>query len=270
MSDPLRSAMIHNCLESGVDFRRGGAKYHDGMVDALGLTTLADSLTAIRVVVYEKKLCTLEKLVDALDKNWVENEALHRACLDAPKFGNNDDEADALMVRLVTFLNDDLFARNTYFGGHWGIDIIGWSGAVTYGEITGATPNGRKNGEPLADCAGPSQGMDKNGITSVLLSMAKLPMDKVHGPLALSVKFAPKSVQGENVKKLADLIRAYFSMGGMQVQPSVVSLEELRAAQKEPEKWDHLIVRVGGFSAKFVELQPDFQDDMIKRTENEI
>ena len=268
MVDPLRSALVHSCLEKGKDFRRGGADYHEGLLDALGLTTLADSLTAIRNVVYDQGLCTLRELTDACDHDWEGREDLLQACLNAPKFGNDDDAADRMMVKLVHYVTDDLFQRRTFQGGRWGMDIVGWSGAVEFGACTGATPNGRKKGEALADCAGPSQGMDKSGITAVLRSMAKLPAEKVHGPLVLSAKFSPQAVQGENESKLADLIKAYFAMGGMQLQPTVVSGEDLKKAQREPEKWRHLIVRVGGFSARFVDLKPSFQADMIKRTEN--
>jgi len=266
--DFLRSALVHGCVENGKDFRRGGAKYHAGMIDAVGVTTLSDSLAAIRKVVFEDRLCSLQELSDAMDANWKGHEKLRQACIHAPKFGNDDDAADSLNAMLVHYISDDLFRRDTLFGGHWGIDINGWSGAVELGAYTGATADGRFCGEPIADCAGPAQGRDQNGATAVLHSMAKLPFHETHGPLVLSMKFTPQTVLGENLEKLCDLIRTYFSTGGMQFQPTVVSAEDLKAAQKAPEKWRDLIVRVGGFSARFVDLLPAWQEDMIRRTEN--
>ena len=266
--DFLRSALVHGCVENGKDFRRGGAKYHAGMIDVVGVTTLSDSLAAIRKVVFEDRLCTLQELSDAMDVNWNGFDDLREACIHAPKFGNDDDAADSLNAMLVHYISDDLYRRDTLFGGHWGIDINGWSGAVELGAYTGATPDGRFCGEPVADCAGPAQGRDQSGATAVLHSMAKLPFRETHGPLVLSMKFTPQTVPGDNPEKLCDLIRAYFSMGGMQFQPTVVSAEALKAAKQEPEKWRNLIVRVGGFSARFVDLLPAWQEDMIRRTEN--
>ncbi len=268
MPDFLRSVLVHGCLETGKDFRRGGAKYNPDMIDTVAVTTLADSLTAIRHVVYHDRLCTLQALTAACDANWQGYEELHQACLHAPKFGNNIDDADSTMAMLVSFINRTLDGCSTYFGGPWGIDINGWSGAVNLGRHTGATPDGRFSSEPIADCAGPSQGRDTCGITNVLHSMAKLDFHGSHGPLVLSAKFTPQTVLGENLPKLRDLLLTYFAMGGMQFQPTVASAEDMKAALLEPEKWRDLIVRVGGFSAKFVDLKPDWQADMIRRTEN--
>jgi len=266
--DFLRSALVHGCVENGKDFRRGGAKYHAGMMDVVGVTTLSDSLAAIRRVVFEDHICTLQELSDAMDANWEGHEDLYQACLHAPKFGNDDDAADLLNAKLVHYISDDLYRRDTLFGGHWGIDINGWSGAVELGAYTGATPDGRRRGEPLADCAGPAQGRDVCGATAVLHSMAKLPFAETHGPLVLSMKFSPRTVLGENLPRLRDLLKTYFSMGGMQFQPTVVNADDLRAARENPEAWRDLIVRVGGFSARFVDLLPPWQEDMIRRTEN--
>ena len=269
MSDSLRSMLTHGCIERGLDFRNAGTYYYQGMVDALGLTTVANSLAAMKSIVYENKLVSYDEMQNALAANWeCENgEYIRQLCLNAPKFGNDDDYADGIMVRLTDYINKTLDKQATYMGGPWGIDIIGWSGSVMYGAQTGATPDGRKSGQPVADCAGAAQGTDKKGITAHLNSMIKLPQAETHGPLNLSLKFSPATVGGEKKRILAELIKTYFENGGYQVQPSVVSKEQLEMARREPEKWRSLIVRVGGFSARFVDLQPEFQDDMISRTQ---
>jgi len=239
------------------------------MIDALGLTTVANSLAAMKSIVYEKKLVSYEEMMNAVNTNWeCENgDYIRQLCLNAPKFGNDDDYVDNIMVKLTDFINKVCDKQATYMGGPWGIDIIGWSGSVIYGAQTGATPDGRKSGSPVADCAGAAQGTDKQGITAHLNSMAKLPQADTHGPLNLSLKFSPDTVAGEKKGILASLIKTYFKEGGFQAQPSVVSREQLLMAQREPDKWRHLIVRVGGFSARFVDLTPDFQADMIARTQ---
>jgi formate C-acetyltransferase len=272
MPDFLRSLTTHSCVERGLDWRAGGADYHEGLVDLVGFTTLADSLVAIRQVVFEERRLTLPELRDVLAANWAGNEPLRQYCLTrAPKFGNDDPVADDLLVRWLTRANDWLFAQETWRGGHWGLDIVGWSGAVVYGAGTGATPDGRRAGEPLADCGGPAQGRDRSGVTAVLRSMAKLPNDAVHGPMVLNLRFPGKLLRdppGE--AKLADLLRTYLEAGGQQVQVTAVSAQDMRAAQQEPQRYRNLMVRVGGFSAYFVELDPAFQGDMLRRTEHEV
>jgi formate C-acetyltransferase len=176
-----------------------------------------------------------------------------------------------MAVKWLTRLNEWLFARKTAFGGPYGLDIIGWSGAIYLGAVTGATPDGRVAGEALADSAGPAQGRDKSGITATINSMVKLPMYNSHGPLALNLRIPDNIMNSsDSISKLASLLRGYMSRGGQQVQVTVASTAEMRAAQENPADYRDLIVRVGGFSAYFVELEKRFQDDMIKRTEHRV
>jgi len=267
--DGLRSLLTHSCVARGLDWRAGGADYHDGMVDVVGLTTLADALVTIRQLVYEEQRLTLPELTAILDDNWENAEEWRLACLrDAPKFGNEQPAADEMVVRWLSKINDWLFDQRTAFGGHWGIDIIGWSGAVILGERTGATPDGRRQGEALADSAGPAQGRDREGLTAMLNSMLTLPMQEVHGPLALNLRLSAGMVHGvEGEAKLRALARGYLERGGQQMQITVADSAEMRAAQQHPQAHRDLIVRVGGFSAYFVELERRFQEDMISRTE---
>ena len=268
--DFLRSMLTHACVARGRDWRAGGADYHEGMVDVVGLTTLADSLTVVKRVVFEERRFSLTDFVAILDRNWAGEEALRADCLQRiPKFGNEDAEADGMMLRWLSRINDWLFTQRTAFDGPWGMDIIGWSGSVMLGEVTGATPDGRLAGEPLADSAGPAQGRDTAGITATLNSMVKLPMERVHGPLALNLRIAGSAVRTpEGEEKLAALLRNYLERGGQQVQVTIAGADEMRAARQDPASHRDLIVRVGGFSAYFVELECRFQDDMIRRTEH--
>ncbi|MFO7637247.1 MAG: pyruvate formate lyase family protein, partial [Clostridia bacterium] len=270
--DPLRSLLTHSCLEKALDFRAGGADYHEGMVDVVGFASLVDSLNAVRQLVFEEKRMSLMELRDILDQNWDGRESLRLECRNRlSKFGNDEEASDGTAIRLMTRLNEYLSRQKTFMGGPWGLDIIGWSAAVQMGGNTGATPDGRKKGEPIADSGGPAQGRDKKGITAVFRSMVKLPLDKTHGPVALSVRIAGNSLKNtENVGKLKDLLESYMRMGGQQIQVTVADSLLLQEAQNNPDAHRDLIVRVGGFSAYFTQLEKCYQDDIISRSEHSV
>jgi len=270
--DFLRSLLTHSCVERGLDWHDGGADYSEGMVDMVGLTTTTDSLIAIKQAVYEDKKVTLQELVNILDNDWTSAEQLRLYLLHkVPKFGNCLEDTDTFTASEVSRINDYIKSHRTFFGGPWGMDIIGWSGAVAYGLQTGATPDGRHKGEALADCAGPAQGRNIYGLTPTLQSVLKLPHSKAHGPLALSLRFPQKAIEGEEGReKLRAAIETYFLGGGQQLQISIAGTEDMVAAQKTPEAYRSLMVRVGGFSAYFTQLDKKFQDDMIARSELEV
>jgi formate C-acetyltransferase len=265
----LRSLLTYSCVERGLDWNQGGADYSEGMVDMVGLTTVTDSLVAIRRAVFEERKVSLGELRDTLNADWEGREELRRYLLTRmPKFGNGDPEADGLMVAEFSRINDHIRSYRTVFGGPWGMDVIGWSDAVEKGRHTGATPDGRRRGEALADCAGPAQGRNVCGLTATLNSMMKLPHDRVHGPLALSLRFGGRDMASpEGVAKLQAMIETYFLGGGQQLQISVAGTQEMQAAQRDPDAHRSLMVRVGGFSAYFTQLDRAFQDDMIARSE---
>ena len=270
--DFLRSLLTHSCVERGLDWHAGGADYSEGMVDLVGLTTVTDSLVAIQRGVYERRAVSLPQLVAILDSNWEDEEALRQFFLKRlPKFGNGAPEADDMAAAELDRLNRFVKSHRTAFGGPWGVDIIGWSGAVIFGERTSATPDGRRAGEPVADCAGPAQGRNIEGLTQTLQSALRLPHRHIHGPLALSLRF-PKSMvaDADSRAKLRAAIESYFLQGGQQLQISIASTAEMKDAQQHPEAHRSLIVRVGGFSARFVELDKKWQDDMIARAEMEL
>jgi len=165
-------------------------------------------------------------------------------------------------------VNRHVRSHRTVFGCPWGVDVIGWSGALELGRHTGATPDGRRRGESLADCAGPAQGRNACGLTATLNSVLKLPHDHVHGPLVLSLRFPPGAVTGTGgVKRLRAVVETYFRGGGQDLQISIAGTDEMKAAREHPEAHRDLMVRIGGFSAYFVHLDPAFQDDMIARSE---
>ena len=270
--DFLRSLLTHSCVERGLDWHEGGALYSEGMVDMVGVTTLTDSLVALKRGVFEEKTVSLEELVPILNRDWEGAERLRLYFLrKMPKFGNDSEEADDMAVAELGRINDFIKSHSTCFGGPWGMDIIGWTGAVSLGLNTGATPDGRRRGDPLADCAGPAQGRNVLGLTPTLLSMLKLPNRHVHGPLALSLRFPKELVRGTQGRaKLRAVIETYFRQGGQQLQVSIASTEDMKAAQRDPEAYRSLMVRVGGFSAYFTQLDQKYQDDMIARSELEL
>jgi formate C-acetyltransferase len=270
--DFIRSLLTHSCVERGLDWHAGGADYSEGMVDMVGLTTTTDSLVAIHRAVFEEKLISLPDLVAILNRNWEGAEELrHRLLRKMPKFGNEDPEADDYTATEAARVNDHIKSHKTVFGGPWGMDIIGWSGAVEFGLQTGATPDGRRRAEPLADCAGPAQGRNTRGLTATLNSTLRLPHKHAHGPMVLSLRFPKHVVRGsEGRAKLKAVIETYCRLGGQQLQISIASTDDMKAAQRDPDAWRDLMVRVGGFSAYFIHLDKKFQDDMIARSELEL
>lgn len=270
--DLVKSLLIEGCLERGRDYRRGGPLYTEGLADVLGISNLADSLLVLRRLVYEEGRLTLPEMVRALDADWEGQEALRLACRNAvSKFGNDDAAADALTVRLFTRINEAFQARERIYGRRFGIDVVGWTGAVEWGRRAGATPDGRKRGSPLADSVGASQGLDRQGVTALIRSVAKLPHDQSHGILALNLRFSGRTFAGpEGVDKMLMLVDAAFAQGLQQLQVNVVDADTLRAAQARPEDFESLMVRIGGFSTYFNWLSRDHQDDIISRTEHSL
>ncbi len=266
---PMRSLVTYGCVERGLDWHEGGADYSEGQIDMVGLTTTTDSLVAIRKAVFEEGLVGLGELRDVLNSDWEDAEALRKYMLARlPKFGNDDPEADGTMVEELDRINRFIKSHRTVFDGPWGMDIIGWSGAMELGSQTGATPDGRRKFESLADCAGPAQGRNVKGLTTTLHSMMKLPHDEVHGPLVLSLRFPKSAVATDEGKaKMRAVAESYLEGGGQDLQISIASTEEMRAAQLNPEAHRDLVVRVGGFSAYFIHLERRFQDDVISRSE---
>ena len=245
----------------------------------MGVANLGDSLAAIKKLVYDEGRISRDGLWNALmsDYEGEEGARIRRMLLDAPKFGNDDDYVDQLLVRAYdTYLDEIRHYRNTRdgrgpIGGGYFAGTSSVAANVPQGAGTCATPDGRKWGEPLAEGCSPAHAMDRHGPTSVFKSLSKLRTDQIFGGVLLNQKVTPALLEREEDRtKLQLLIRTFFDvLHGWHVQYNVVSRETLLDAQKHPEKHQDLIVRVAGYSAFFNVLSPQTQNDIIARTEQQ-
>ncbi|MBM3155922.1 MAG: hypothetical protein FJ004_01385, partial [Chloroflexi bacterium] len=267
---PFRSAVHNDCLERGLSLDAGGAKYYTGGPLFTAGIDAANSLTAIKKLVYEEKKITLKKLKEALDANFEGYEEIQRMCLDAPKYGNDDDYGDK-MARQVWDLVYDVYKGSPLDHNRKGSRPEPYSIALHnfFGYITGALPTGRKAGTALTDASvSPMPGTDLNGPTALAKSAAGA-MDTVkYGTSHLNMRFHPSALEGEKgARALISLIKTYMQMGGDHIQFNCISTETLRDAQVHSENYADLVVRVAGFSAFYVHLDKGIQDEIIKRTE---
>lgn len=248
----------------------GGAKYNSYGGTATGLATIADSLTTIKYMVFDKKLCTARELYDAFMANWEGYEPLRQKCLNAvPHYGNDDPYADEQMKYITSLYIGLCGEMHSTRAKVYKAGMYGASDHIAQGRDTWATPDGRKDAEPLADATSPAQARDLNGPTAVFNSTCCFDHSRVMDGIALNIRVHPSALDGEDGKrKLEDMTKAYFDNGGMEVQYNVVSADTLRAAQAHPEQYRDLVVRIAGFSAYFVEMSAALQNDIISRTEN--
>lgn len=269
---PSLSISIEGCMENGKDCVQGGAKYNTFGGTATGFATIADSLTTIKYMCFDKKLCTTRALYDAFMANWEGYEELREQIeREVPHFGNNDDYADEQFVYLTNFYH--LLCSEVYStrAKHYRAGMYGATDHIVQGYTTWATPDGRKTGAPLADAASPAQGRDRCGPTAVFLSEMKYDHQMFADGMAVNIKIHPTALKTDaDNAKLRDLTKAYFAGGGMEVQYNVVSAETMRAAQTDPDSYRDLVVRIAGYSAYFIELSRDCQNDLISRTENSL
>ncbi len=266
---PALSAMLDGCMESGVDCTQGGAKYNSYGTGLLGIATLIDSLIAVKYMIFDAKLCTARAFYDAWMANWEGHEDLRQQILAMPHhYGNNDPYADEVANWVMTQIADIVDSKKLR-RGKFRVGTFTASAHVYFGTNTWATPNGRAAFESLSDAASPSQGADKNGPTAVLASACCFDHKRYTNGFALNMRLSPATLSREDsIDKLKHMIKTYFDMGGMEVQYNVVDSDTLRRAQANPEEYRDLIVRVAGFSAYFVELATQLQNDIIARTEN--
>ena len=269
-SHAVLSIGIEGCMESGKDCTQGGAKYNSYGSVATGLATVADSLTAIRYLVFDKKLCTARELYDAVMANWEGYEDLRQLSLnEVPHFGNDDPYADEQMTWICDLYYDLCSECHSVRSKVYKAGQYGASDHIAQGKQTWATPDGRKTGQPLADACSPAQGRDVCGPTAVFNSECCFEHSRYTDGLALNLRIHPSAVADDaGVDKLKGMTQAYFENGGMEVQYNIVSAETMRAAQKDPQAYRDLVVRIAGFSAYFVEMTPELQNDIISRTEN--
>jgi formate C-acetyltransferase len=270
---PLISSTIEGCIESGLDITQGGAKYNHSTVSAHALATVVNSLAAIQWAVFEEKIVTLEELVGHLRNNFKDAEELRQQLLrKAPKYGVNDPEVDAIAEWVTDLLDKESRKhKRPMDGGTYRGLLISAGGQVLAGHSLGATPDGRKAREAVANGLSPANGTDIKGMTAAFHSVAKASRAKLTGGTALNMNINPLTIKtDENLEKFAALIEGYFEMGGRQVQINPMSREMLLDAQKNPGEYPDMMVKVSGYSYRFVDLSKGLQDDIIARTEFEI
>lgn len=268
MPVPFLSILIDDCIVKGKDYMCGGARYNSSYVQGVGLGSITDMLTSLRYNVYDKKdvaMSTLQKAMEADFKGY--EELQYQLVYHTPKYGNDDDYADEQEVAVFDMYYDALSGHKSPRGGDYRVNMLPTTCHVYFGSVTGATPDGRNAWKVLSEGISPVQGVDTNGPTAVIRSAAKIDHIKTGGTL-LNQKFTPSLLSTEEgCMNLVHLIRAYFRMDGHHIQFNVVNADTLRDAQKHPENYRDLIVRVAGYSDYFNDLGEDLQNEIINRTE---
>ena len=268
MPVPFLSVLIEDCIRNGKDYMCGGARYNSSYVQGVGLGSITDMLTALRYHVYDKKTIAMETMEKALANDFKGFEELqYQLVYHTPKYGNDDDYADEQEVQVFDMYYDVLSGYKSPRGADYRVNMLPTTCHVYFGKVTGATPDGRNAWKVLSEGISPVQGADTNGPTAVIRSAAKIDHIKTGGTL-LNQKFTPSLLSTEEgCNNLVHLIRAYFRMDGHHIQFNVVDADTLREAQKHPEDYRDLIVRVAGYSDYFNDLGEDLQNEIICRTE---
>lgn len=267
---PFQSGLFKNCIKKGTDIYNGGtAPYFTHTIGLVGSPNIGDSLAAIKKVVFDDKKITMSQLIDALDKNFEGAEDIQYMLKSAPKFGNNDDYVDLITKDILIHACDFMRVHRSFKGIKSTAAAITMTANIPLGYAVGALPDGRKSGEPLAEGGiSPYQGRNVCGPTATMMSVAKLDQVKLSNGSILNMRFSPSAVKDEaKMKKFATLIRTFCEMGGNLVQFNFIDNETLKDAQKNPESYKDLLVRVATYSAYFVELSPELQNDIINRIE---
>jgi formate C-acetyltransferase len=270
MPVPFLSLLINDCVKNGMDYNAGGARYNTSYIQGVGLGSLTDSLVAMKFHVYDKKDVSMEKFISILKENFKNHtDFRYELLFKTPKYGNDDEYADSILRQAFEAYFNAIDGRPTSVGGKYRINLLPTTCHIYFGKVINALPDGRKAKEPLSEGISPVQGADRKGPTSVLKSASRIDHLRTGGTL-LNQKFSPSFFRTDySMKKLVRLIRSYFSMNGHHIQFNVVTAETLKQAQKEPEKYRDLIVRVAGYSDYFNDLGKDLQDEIISRTEHE-
>ncbi|HLP05786.1 MAG TPA: trans-4-hydroxy-L-proline dehydratase [Paludibacter sp.] len=267
---PFLSLIIDDCVAQGKDYIQGGSRYNSNYIQGVGMGTMTDSLTALRKHVFEDKALTLPEFVKALTDNFEgHDELLYNLLYKTPKYGNDDEYADAQLVDVFNIYYEAVKGHLSPRGAEYRINLLPTTCHVYFGSVMHASTDGRKAGMPVSEGISPVQGSDRNGPTSVVKSAAKI--DHLHtGGTLLNQKFSPGFFEDDTaIRKVSGLVRSYFRMNGHHIQFNVVNAATLRNAQKHPEKYRNLIVRVAGYSDYFNDLGPDLQNEIIERTEHE-
>jgi len=265
---PFASLLIHGCIEHGKSIQCGGAKFSESGAFICGIGNTADSLAAIDVLLFKNKTIDAKKLLECLHKNFEGEEQIRLTLLNkAPKYGNDNDYVDEIAASIVEHYRQSLARYKDSRGGNFTVVVESQSLNVSQGKCVGASADGRLAFEPVNDNCSPVMGRDMNGPTAAIKSVSKLNQINAQDGCLYNIRFDPRSVKGEKGRKiLSSVIKTYFEHLGEHIQFNVVDDETLRAAQRDPEKYRNLLVRVAGYLAYFTELDKEVQDNVIQRT----
>ena len=270
--DPFRSALMDRGVADGKDLLdKQFAIENCSCLGAVGGVNTGDSLCAVKKLVFDEKKYTMAQLLEALDADWVGYEAMRQDFLKAPKYGNNLDEPDRLVAQIYQLFADTCAENRTAYGGHVTPNAISISAHQPGGACTGATPDGRKGGEILADASlSPDHGKDVSGPIAVFQSAMKVNQDPYQGTL-MNMKVHPTALRTDaDLMKLGSMVKTYLTHGGKHIQFNVVDRAEMEDAKVHPEDHSELIVRVAGYSAYFTRLPVSIQDEVINRSEQQL
>jgi formate C-acetyltransferase len=267
---PFLSLLIDDCIARGQDYHDGGARYNTSYIQGVGLGTITDALTALKYHVFDHSTLTMEQMLTLLEGDFAGRERERLTLVNqTPRYGNDDDYADSLMVRVFNTYFDAIDGRPNTKGGTYHIDLLPTTCHIYFGAVLGATPDGRHARTPVSEGISPVQGADRHGPTAVLKSAAKMDHTRTAGTL-LNQKFTPRLLADEaGLDSLVQLVRSYFRLDGHHIQFNVVDADTLRVAQQHPEQYRDLIVRVAGYSDYFCDLGKTLQDEIIARTEHQ-
>ncbi|RPH34311.1 MAG: glycyl radical protein [Bacteroidales bacterium] len=268
---PFLSVVIEDCISKGRDYYDGGPRYNTSYIQCCGLGTVTDSLAALKKHVFEEKTFSMDKVLNAVLKNFEGDELMRQTIINrTPFFGNDDDYADSIALKVYDDLVDTIDGKpNIKPGGKYHLNMLSTTCHVYFGKVMGATPNGRLAGKSISDGTSPSHGADTKGPSAVVKSLTKLDHVKSGGTL-LNQRFLPSLMRkDEDIKKLGQLIRSYFTLGGHHIQFNIVDTATLLAAQACPDDYKDLMVRMAGYSDYFNDMNADLQQEVIERTEND-
>ncbi|WP_321515564.1 trans-4-hydroxy-L-proline dehydratase [Marinifilum fragile] len=267
---PLLSVLTDDCIARGRDYYNAGPRYNTNYIQCTGLGTVTDSLSTLKKHVFEDKNFSIDTILDAVATNFEGEEVLRQTILNnTPFFGNDDDYADDIAVKVYNDLLAAIDGKPNTKGETFHLNMLSTTCHVYFGKVMGATPNGRLAGKSISDGTSPSHGCDTHGPSAVIRSLTKLDHTKSGGTL-LNQRFLPSLLKrDEDIAKLSKLIRSYFSLGGHHIQFNIVDTATLLAAQKTPEDYKDLLVRMAGYSDYFNDMNADLQQEVIDRTENE-
>ena len=264
---PYLSALVRGCAESGKDVTNAGPEHNYVTVEGVAFATAADSLSAIKKLVYDEGAISMAELVKAIDENFEGHEKMRQMLINkAPKYGNDDEEADGMARWLSRYWTEDVFKQKTASGRRFRGGYLSWNYWIAYAPFTAATPDGRRRGTFLSNGLCPVDGCDRQGPTAVALSLSKLGLESAPNGDSHTISFTPSLLKGdERLDKLASYLKGYCERGGTALQVNVIDPATLKAAQANPDEYSNLMVRVTGYNAYFTMLGKEIQDEIIAR-----